>query len=92
MYRDPIVEEKHRVQRELSRRAGGDMRAYSALCAREVKRIAREYGLALHYATDTKGQVDSRALVLAEAPGEYRTVGRAHTASPHAADRRDAQP
>jgi len=72
MCRDPIVEEKHRVQRELWRRAGGDMKAYSALCASELKRIEREYGVTLRYATDVKGHVDEQALALAEQTGEYR--------------------
>jgi hypothetical protein len=36
---DPIVEEKHRVQSELLREAGGDLHKYSSIVRREARRL-----------------------------------------------------
>lgn len=47
MWHDPIVEEKHRVQRELAREAGGGVDAYFRLVDRVVEESVRRRGLTL---------------------------------------------
>jgi hypothetical protein len=36
---DPIVREKHRVQEEMLKEAGGDIRKYSEIVRREAKKL-----------------------------------------------------
>lgn len=69
MRRDPIVEEKHRVQRELAREAGEGVDAYFHLLDRVVDESLRRRGLTLRVADLP---VPPPALAVADAPSPYR--------------------
>jgi hypothetical protein len=55
MITNPVLEEKDRVQRELSEMAGEDMKKYSELVHQLFLQVQEQYGLKFKYADLTGG-------------------------------------
>lgn len=58
MQDNPLLEEKYRVQRDLARRARGNMREYLRLLEEDVRALFQEHGWVLRYADRRGGNLE----------------------------------
>ena len=43
LFNDPIVEEKHRIQRKILKEVNGDLRKYSEIAKKEAEELRKKY-------------------------------------------------